>query len=279
MYLKGFSAAKIHIHHKRLKVNRKHTIHNCIDKIDSNLNFTNYLAGLTQSLGHSSSTISLAPPKYPIGTMRITDQVIEEVDEQLTIQSMHRPDMRPTAQSLFASSDDKPPARSAPIDVPASHHNDDQNGYARVQSVMQPEHHPYMFPNNTIFSSSAPEGNTTPIQTPKINVDHFDDLMRRGSKDSDNKEGKIIQFFFLNFHIQLLLWLIFNFQLRTKKMSIVHQIVIEPIQMYQLMIILSNCVSHAKKNVSKDKSKKLLDPSVNNMVPILRSTLISYWNN
>lgn len=134
--------------------------------------------------------------------MRIADQVIEEVDEQLTIQSMRAPDKRPTAQSLFASPDDRPPTRSAPIDVPASHHNEDQNGYARVQSVMQPEHHPYMFPNNTIFSSSAPEGNTTPIQTPKINVDHFDDLMRRSSKDSDNKEGKIIQFF-LNFYIQL----------------------------------------------------------------------------
>lgn len=121
--------------------------------------------------------------------MRISDQVIEEVDEQLTIQSM-RPDKRPTAQSLFASPDDKPPTRSAPINVPASHHNDDQTGYSRVQSVMQPDHHPYMFPNNTIFSSSAPEGITTPIQTPTINVDHFDDLMRRSSKDSDNKGGK-----------------------------------------------------------------------------------------
>lgn len=138
--------------------------------------------------------------------MRIADQVIEEVDEQLTIQSMHAPDKRPTAQSLFASPDvDKPPARSAPIDVPASHHNDDQTGFARVQSVMQPEHHPYMFPNNTIFSSSAPENNITSIQTPRINVDHFDDLMRRSSKGSDNKEGKTIQFIFEDSHSILLL--------------------------------------------------------------------------
>lgn len=212
--------------------------------------------------------------------MRIADQVIEEVDEQLTIQSMRGPDKRPTAQSLFTSPDDKPPTRSAPIDVPASHHNDDQNGYARVQSVMQPEHHPYMFPNNTIFSSSAPEGNLTPMQTPKINVDHFDDLMRRSSKDSDNKEGKFhFNFGIFIFNLYLLLDLNLYFQLQPKKMSIVHQTVNKPIKMYQLMIILSNCVSHAKKNVLKDKSKKLLDPSVNNMVPILRSTLISYWNN
>lgn len=129
--------------------------------------------------------------------MRITDQVIEEVDEQLTIQSMRGPDKRPTAQSLFTSPDDKPPTRSAPIDVPASHHIDNENAFACVQSVMNPEHHPYMFPNNTIFSSSAPEGNITPLQTPKINVDHFDDLMRRSSKDSDSKEGKSFDIFSL----------------------------------------------------------------------------------
>lgn len=136
-------------------------------------------------LGHSASNVSLAP-KYPQATdkMRITDQVIEEVDEQLTIQSTRANDKRPTAQSLFANIDDKP-IRSAPIDVPGSYHNNDKINYERVQSVMQPEHHPYMFPNNEVFSSSAPEENLTHLRTPKINIDNVDDL----SPKLSDKEG------------------------------------------------------------------------------------------
>lgn len=122
--------------------------------------------------------------------MRIADQVIEEVDEQQTIQSMRGPDKRPTAQSLFASPEEKQPNRSAPIDMPSSHHNNDIINYERIQSVMQPEHHPYMFPNNTIFSSSAPEENIIHLQTPKINVDHFDDLNGTKPDDKDDKDGK-----------------------------------------------------------------------------------------
>lgn len=108
------------------------------------------------------------------GPIRITDQVIEEVDEQMTIQSTRAPDKRPTAQSLFKQMDDKP-ARSAPIDVPGSFHNNDKVAYDRVQSVMSPEHLPYVFPSSELFSSSAPEDNFTHLRTPKINVDHVDD--------------------------------------------------------------------------------------------------------
>jgi hypothetical protein len=47
--------------------------------------------------------------------MKISDQVIEEVDEQMTITSMRAPEpARPTAQSLFAQG----PQHSDPVDVP-----------------------------------------------------------------------------------------------------------------------------------------------------------------
>lgn len=129
----------------------------------------------TPPLGHSASSVSLVGPKYPQGTMRIADQVIEEVDEQMTITSNRGHDVRPTAQSLFASNNGKIPARSAPIDVPASHHNDNKIIYERIQSVA-PDHTPYLFPSNEIFSSSAPEENNVHLLTPKINMNGSNEL-------------------------------------------------------------------------------------------------------
>src|SRR5690349_21623727 len=67
-------------------------------------------------LGTSASSASIAP-KMPanIGSMKISDQVIEEVDEQMTITSMrNKEDPRPTAQSIFSNI----PSPSAPVDVP-----------------------------------------------------------------------------------------------------------------------------------------------------------------
>lgn len=120
--------------------------------------------------------------------MRIADQVIEEVDEQLTIHSTRgNNDKRPTAQSLFASSHEKIPMRSVPIDVPGSHHN--SNGsYEQILSAMNPEHQPYLFPNNNIFSSSAPEENMIHGTTPKdtSNESH------KGTPGSVSKEGKMV---------------------------------------------------------------------------------------
>lgn len=107
--------------------------------------------------------------------MRIADQVIEEVDEQMTVHSLRAPDKRPTAQSIFESYDEKP-SRSAPIDVPGSHHKNDDSTYDRAHSVMQAEHQPYMFPNSELFSTSAPEEKTSPLQTPIINIEHEEDL-------------------------------------------------------------------------------------------------------
>lgn len=135
-------------------------------------------------LGTSSSSISLVAPKYPPqGTMRIADQVIEEVDEQLTIHSTRGSDKRPTAQSLFASSHEKIPMRSVPIDVPGSHHN--SNGsYEQILSAMNPEHQPYLFPSNNIFSSSAPEENMIHATS---NEQH------KGTPGSVSKEGMIFK--------------------------------------------------------------------------------------
>lgn len=152
----------------------------------------------TPPLNHSSSTISMAGPKYPQGTMRIADQIIEEVDEQLTVTSNRgHNEKRPTAQSLFAPNNEKP-VRSQPIDVPHSHRNNIE--YERVQSVMHPEHTPYLFPNDTIFSSSAPEDGAGSIPLPKINIDksvEFKDIKRSKSGSTDKIGRKIvnIQFF------------------------------------------------------------------------------------
>lgn len=65
----------------------------------------------------SESTNSLQGKFITGGSVRIADQIIEEVDEQQTITSMagKPPEPRPTAQSLFMSG---PPPPSAPLPVP-----------------------------------------------------------------------------------------------------------------------------------------------------------------
>lgn len=108
--------------------------------------------------------------------MRITDQVIEEVDEQLTIQSMRGPDKRPTAQSIFAKYDEKQPARSDPIDMPPNSHRSNYLPYDRAESVRQTGHQPYEFSNDEVFSTSAPDEHSMHTQTPTINVHDIDDL-------------------------------------------------------------------------------------------------------
>ncbi|XP_049865230.1 bestrophin-4 isoform X2 [Pectinophora gossypiella] len=55
------------------------------------------------------------------GSMKIANEVIEEVDEQATITSMgKRPETRPTAMSLFQQG---PPTPSEPVDVPSRNSN------------------------------------------------------------------------------------------------------------------------------------------------------------
>jgi hypothetical protein len=51
--------------------------------------------------------------------MRIADQIIEEVDEQSTVQSVKPPDQRPNVRTIFPIPIGAPPA-SAPVAVPRS---------------------------------------------------------------------------------------------------------------------------------------------------------------
>ncbi|XP_049777292.1 bestrophin-2-like isoform X2 [Schistocerca cancellata] len=71
----------------------------------------------------SNSAASLKPPFAGGGSMRIADQVIEEVDEQSTVTSMRPPDLRPNVRTIFASGVPHfpgPPPPSAPVAVPHS---------------------------------------------------------------------------------------------------------------------------------------------------------------
>lgn len=129
-----------------------------------------------------SSTSMTGGNKYhPPGTMRITDQVIEEVDEQMTIQSQRGNESRPTAQSLFANYDEKESVRSDPIDVPRS--------FNRANSDAIPGH-TYMFPNHALFSSSAPDEDSslrnTPPVAPTIQIDDSYDS-EDGKKQESNQ--------------------------------------------------------------------------------------------
>lgn len=102
--------------------------------------------GPTNRMPTSASSASI-PAKYPgIGSMKIADQVIEEVDEQMTITSMRgQPEVRPTAQSIFSHI----PPHSDPVDVPGR-----VPDYMRTHSDQS-----HLFPAggvDTLLSSSAP---------------------------------------------------------------------------------------------------------------------------
>lgn len=108
-------------------------------------------------IGQSSSSTSIAGNKYPanIGSMKITDQIIEEVDEQMTITSMrNKEEPRPTAQSIFAQM-----TPSDPVDVPG---RVPPPTYQRYHSaVVHGGEDRTLFPPggaDSIFSSSAPVG-------------------------------------------------------------------------------------------------------------------------
>lgn len=65
----------------------------------------------------SNSSASLHSKLVSGGSMRIADQVIEEVDEQSTVQSIKPPDQRPNVRTIFPMPIGPPPA-SAPVAVP-----------------------------------------------------------------------------------------------------------------------------------------------------------------
>ncbi|XP_052842028.1 bestrophin-2 isoform X4 [Drosophila gunungcola] len=98
----------------------------------------------------------------PAGSLRITQQVIEEVDEQATITSMRANEPRPNVMDIFASSSgagatnsaplQPPPAHSDPVDIPAR-----PPSYNRAQSQYESS----LFPPggvDALLSTSAPAG-------------------------------------------------------------------------------------------------------------------------
>ena len=65
----------------------------------------------------SNSSASLHSKLIGGGSMRIADQVIEEVDEQSTVQSVRPPDTHPNVMTIFPAPTGPPPP-SAPVAVP-----------------------------------------------------------------------------------------------------------------------------------------------------------------
>lgn len=135
-------------------------------------------------LGTSASSAGLQPQeKYPmqIGSMKITDQVIEEVDEQMTITSMrNKEEPRPTAQSIFSNV----PTPSDPVDVPGR-----VPPYHRFHSAqVHGDENTALFPPGGVedlLSSSAPTGKlpTNMGHLPDKMPDH--DPRQFGSQDSE----------------------------------------------------------------------------------------------
>ena len=134
-------------------------------------------------LGTSASSASISG-KIPanIGSMKITDQVIEEVDEQMTITSLrNKDDPRPTAQSIFAN---MPPA-SDPVDVPGRVPPPYQRFYS---AQVHGEENASLFPPggvDDLLSTSAPAGKA-PITSSLLpdNISQFDPK-QFGSQESE----------------------------------------------------------------------------------------------
>ncbi|CAO1424598.1 unnamed protein product [Diamesa serratosioi] len=117
---------------------------------------------------NSASSASIAG-KYPgFGSMKIADQVIEEVDEQMTITSLRgQHEVRPTAQSIFPQA---PLAASDPVDVPG---RVPPPSYMRVHSAVIhgiDDAQSSLFPPggvDSLLSTSAPTGRFTTSLLPE----------------------------------------------------------------------------------------------------------------
>lgn len=84
---------------------------------------SNQSQGIGSSFGRlnsSQSAASLTKNSVPGGTIRITDQVIEEVDEQATITSMPRSSSkeRMHVKNIFADNKNSMSSSSDPVNVP-----------------------------------------------------------------------------------------------------------------------------------------------------------------
>lgn len=139
----------------------------------------------------SSASISTQQPRFPAGSMKISDQTIEEVDEQLTITSMRANEPRPTAQSLFI-----PYSASQPVDVPTTTYM--PRDYTRTYSGIEPPtSNSFIFPNadsDFFVSASAPLERTecpdTQSQTEGFDF-HYKDAANNDDDDNEDEFEKL----------------------------------------------------------------------------------------
>ncbi|XP_037948720.1 bestrophin-2-like isoform X4 [Teleopsis dalmanni] len=137
----------------------------------------------------SASSASLVQANKPPGSIRITDQVIEEVDEQATITSQRNADtIRPNVRDIFgqASTSAHSQQRSEPMDIPQPR----PTSYMRTQS----QYEPTLFPPggvDALLSTSAPVGESPHLVQTEPNSptgESTKSLFNRSSKDRGSRE-------------------------------------------------------------------------------------------
>lgn len=128
----------------------------------------------------SSSNLTSRLPDRVQGSIRITDQVIEEVDEQqMTLTSMQgKNDTRPTAASLWEHG---PPKPSEPMDVPQAAYKRTQSAVAHGQFEGDGTYPPGGV--DTLLSASAPTTNRFEPNFVPLNMQREDRSFME-SKDS-----------------------------------------------------------------------------------------------
>lgn len=144
-------------------------------------------------LAGSASSASLGPTyiagkEKPPGSMRIADQVIEEVDEQLTITSQRGDTHRPNIMDIFPAADSSAPKSSAPMDVPMNK----IPSYVRTQSAASGGE-PCLFPPggvDALLSTSAPSrtGSAFPSEMINTPLGESSGSLYRQEQDSGSRE-------------------------------------------------------------------------------------------
>ncbi|XP_013097188.1 bestrophin-4 isoform X4 [Stomoxys calcitrans] len=142
----------------------------------------------------SASSASLAPnANKPAGSMRITDQVIEEVDEQATITSHRGTDHnRPNVRDIFYQGGPDGPGHSEPMDIPSKN-----KIYMRTQSSGEP----HLFPPGgveALLSTSAPTADspsmarTVPSSPVGESSKSLHDQLQRDQRERGSRETDIM---------------------------------------------------------------------------------------
>lgn len=154
-------------------------------------------------LAGSASSASLGPSfiagkDKPPGSMRIADQVIEEVDEQLTITSMRGDTHRPNVMDIFPS-DGSAPKQSAPVDVPMTK----IPSYVRTQSAISAGD-PSLFPPggiDALLSTSAPSrtGSAFPNEM-ATTPGSVGSLYRQGEQDNGSQDTGLFTHIFKSWY-------------------------------------------------------------------------------